>query len=227
MNKFPIILHIESSSKNCSISISKGTELLCFCEESTDNFTHNEKLHTFIEYTLEGAELKISDLNAVSISKGPGSYTGLRIGVAAAKGLCFALDIPLISINTLQVLIENQKYKNYDFIIPVIDARRMEIYTSIFDSKGVVLTDTFSHILNENSFGNYLKNKICFIGDAVSKVKQNFTNHHLSIENFTFIEEFPSSKNMIEHIYRKFINQEYENLAYFEPFYLKEFITNK
>lgn len=227
MNELPIILHIESSSKNCSIAISKGAELLCLCEESTDNFAHNEKLHTFIEYTLEGANLKISDLNAVSISKGPGSYTGLRIGIAAAKGLCFALDIPLISVNTLQILIDHQKYKSYDYLIPVIDARRMEIYTKIFDSKGFQLTNTFSHILNEDSFKDYMNKNICFVGDAVLKVKQNFINHNYLIENLTFIEELPSSKNMIEMTYRKFLNQEFENLAYFEPFYLKEFIANK
>lgn len=227
MNELPIILHIESSSKNCSIAISKASELLCLCEESTDNFAHNEKLHSFIEHTLEGANLKVSDLNAVSISKGPGSYTGLRIGVAAAKGLCFALDIPLISIDTLQILISNQEHNSYDYLIPVIDARRMEIYTSIFDPLENQINPTFSHVLDESSFKEYINHKVCFVGDAALKVKQNFKNFNLSIKNFTFIEVLPSSNNMIELAYNKFLNQEFEDLAYFEPFYLKEFIVNK
>lgn len=227
MNPNPIILHLESTSKNCSIAISKGIEILCLCEETTDNFSHNEKLHTFIQWALEGAEITINDINAISLSKGPGSYTGLRIGTAAAKGLCFSLDIPLIANNTLESLIQKEKYKEYSKIIPVIDARRMEFYTKIFDGKGISLSDTHSHILNEKSFLDIRDEKLLFIGDCTEKIDNYFKENNINFKNATFISQIPSAKSLVELSYLKYQNQEFKDIAYFEPFYLKDFIGNK
>jgi len=195
-----LILHLETTSKNCSVSISKGLELVCLCEEISDNFSSNEKLHTFINWALEGAEISINGIDAISVSKGPGSYTGLRIGVAAAKGLCFALDKPLIALNTLEILIQNQKYKNFENLIPVIDARRLELYTTIFDGRGISKSLIEAHILTANSFESIKNDSNCFIGDAAKKTQDFFKENNLDFSQSIFIEEFPSSKNMIESI---------------------------
>ena len=127
------ILHIETSSRNCSVAISDGEELLCLCEEVSENYKQSESLHTFVEWALEGAEISLKEIEAVSLGKGPGSYTGLRIGAASAKGFCYGLKVPLIAVNSLETMIEPFLSQNYDVIIPLIDARRMEVYCAVFD----------------------------------------------------------------------------------------------
>ena len=127
------ILNIETATTNCSVSLSKEGEILILKEDNSLNYSHAESLHVFIDSVLTSANLKRSDLNAIAVSKGPGSYTGLRIGVSAAKGLCFALDIPLLSVETLQSL-SHQVMSNEGFIIPMLDARRMEVYSAVYDS---------------------------------------------------------------------------------------------
>ena len=214
------ILHIETSSKNCSVAISDGEALLCLCEEVSENYKQSESLHTFIEWALEGAEIALKDLDAVSLGKGPGSYTGLRIGAASAKGFCYGLKIPLIATNSLETMIEPFLNKDYDFIIPLIDARRMEVYTAIFEGKtGEMLTDTEAKILDETSFQEKKKKKVIFVGDGAKKAKEI-----LQLTNAEFNDSiYPSAKYLIKRALEKFNTNELEDTAYFEPFYLKDF----
>ena len=214
------ILHIETSSKNCSVAISDGEEILCLCEEVSENYKQSESLHTFIEWALEGAEIALKDLDAVSLGKGPGSYTGLRIGAASAKGFCYGLKIPLIATNSLETMIEPFLNKDYDFIIPLIDARRMEVYTAIFEGKtGEMLTETEAKILDETSFQEFVGKKVIFVGDGAKKAKEI-----LQLTNAEFNDSiYPSAKYLIKRALEKFNKDELEDTAYFEPFYLKDF----
>ena len=214
------ILHIETSSKNCSVAISDGEEILCLCEEVSENYKQSESLHTFIEWALEGAEIALKDLDAVSLGKGPGSYTGLRIGAASAKGFCYGLKIPLIATNSLETMIEPFLNKDYDFIIPLIDARRMEVYTAIFEGKtGEMLTETEAKILDESSFQEFVGKKVIFVGDGAKKAKEI-----LQLTNAEFNDSiYPSAKYLIKRALEKFNKDELEDTAYFEPFYLKDF----
>lgn len=215
------ILHIETSTKNCSVSISRNGQMLALCEEYDQNYGHSEKLHQFVNWALEGAGISLKELDAVCVSKGPGSYTGLRIGVSAAKGFCYGLDIPLISLNSLEILAQSQVEKGFDLIIPMIDARRMEVYTANFDGNGNMISEIEAKILDETSFQEFGDKKIIFVGDAVEKSKSV-----LNLPNAQFIEgTHPSAKQMIGLAEEKFIRKEFEDVAYFEPFYLKEFIA--
>ena len=215
------ILNIETSTKNCSVSISKNEQVIALKELNNGNYSHAEVLHSFINDVIDEASITLSDLNAVAVSKGPGSYTGLRIGVSAAKGLSFALNIPLISINTLKSLacsltIESGK------IISMLDARRMEVYSAVFDSSFTQVRDIKAEIIDENSFSEYLeKDSIYFIGDGAAKCKEVITH-----SNAVFIEEkHPSAKEMAALAYDKYKKNDIEDVAYFEPFYLKDFIV--
>lgn len=214
------ILHLETSSKNCSVAISDGDQLLCLCEEVSDNYKQSESLHTFVQWALEGAEISLQDLDAVSVGKGPGSYTGLRIGAASAKGFCYGLKIPLIAVNSLETMIEPFLDKNYDLVIPMIDARRMEVYCAAFDGKsGRRFTETEAKILDESSFQEFADKKVIFIGDGAKKAKEI-----LNLPNADYDETiFPSAKYLIKESVEKFNRKEFEDVAYFEPFYLKDF----
>jgi len=218
------ILHIETSSKNCSVAISKDDNMLCLCEEISEDYKHSENLHTFVKWALEGAELTLKDVNAVCLGKGPGSYTGLRIGAAAAKGFCYGLNIPLVSVNSLDTIAEDFFEKsNLDYIVPMIDARRMEVYTKVFNIAGVKISSTEAKILSENSFFDYKDKSILFIGDGAKKAK-----NILKLQNAEFKSEiYPSAKNLIRIGIEKVKNKQFENIAYFEPFYLKEFNSCK
>ena len=214
------ILHIETSSKNCSVAISDGEDLLCVCEEVSENYKQSESLHTFVEWALEGAEISLKDLDAVSLGMGPGSYTGLRIGSSAAKGFCYGLKIPLIAVNSLETMIEPFLSQNFDYIIPLLDARRMEVYTAVFDGiSGNMITETEAKILDETSFQEFKDKKVIFVGDGASKAKEIF---QLPEAEFN-ADVYPSAKYLIRKAVGKFNNKEFENVAYFEPFYLKEF----
>lgn len=214
------ILHLETSSKNCSVAISDGEELLCLCEEVSENYKQSESLHTFVEWALEGAEISLQDIDAVSLGKGPGSYTGLRIGAASAKGFCFGLQIPLIAVNSLETMIEPFLGQNYDYIIPLIDARRMEVYCAVFDgNSGEIISETEAKILDETSFNEFEGKKVLFLGDGAKKAQEI-----LKISSAEFNEKvFPSAKYLIKKSVEKFNRQDFEDMAYFEPFYLKEF----
>lgn len=216
-----ILLHLETSTKNCSVAITKDKELLCLCEEYDENYGHSEKLHQFVEWALEGAEISIHDLDGVCVSKGPGSYTGLRIGVSAAKGYCYGLGIPLLSLSSLEILAQSQINLGYDLIIPMIDARRMEVYTAVFDGNGKQISEIEAKILDEFSFQEFLDKKIVFIGDGVEK-----SQSVLKLPNAEFkLDVHPSGEWMMELAEEKFSQKDFEDVAYFEPFYLKEFLA--
>ena len=214
------ILHIETSSKNCSVAISDGEEILCLCEEVSENYKQSESLHSFVEWALEGAEISLKDLDAISLGKGPGSYTGLRIGAASAKGFCYGLKIPLIAINSLETMIEPFLNKNFDYIIPLIDARRMEVYTAVFDgNSGEMISETEAKILDETSFQEFAGKKVIFVGDGATKAKEI-----LQLQDAEFNDKiYPSAKYLIKKSIGKFNKKEFEDVAYFEPFYLKDF----
>lgn len=195
-----------------------------FLKEDNDlNYSHAERLHPFIAEILEEAELKPGDLNAIAVSKGPGSYTGLRIGVSAAKGLCFALDKPLIAIPSLEIL-AHQITADEGVIIPLLDARRMEVFSAIYKSSFKLKRKTKAEIIEESSFESYLNvGPVYFIGNGVSKTKE--TIHH---PNAIFTEDkLPSAREMSAIAFKKFRNKKFEDVAYFEPYYLKDFIAIK
>jgi len=217
-----LILNIETATTVCSVSISKNENLIAL-KEIDKGFTHAENLHVFIDELLKQNNINVKQLNAVSVSKGPGSYTGLRIGVSAAKGLCYALNIPLISINTLQVMTNSIKNKNENtFFCPMLDARRMEVYTAVFDEDLNEIYNTEALIVDENTVIKYKQfSNIYFFGDGMLKCKQQLS----ILPNANFIEEIkPSSKSMISLSYSKFVNKQFEDLVNFETFYLKDFI---
>ncbi len=218
-----IILNIETSTTNCSVSLSQGGETSVLKEDYSSNYSHAERLHIYIDEVLKEANLEPSNLDAIAISKGPGSYTGLRIGVSAAKGLCYALDKPLISIFTLEALAHQIKIEE-GIIVPMLDARRMEVYSAIFDSEYNQIRDTQAQVLDESSFAEYLeKGKVYFIGNGVAKTKDL-----LSHPNAIFIEDkLPSANEMSLLAYNKHKKKDIEDVAYFEPYYLKDFIGLK
>jgi tRNA threonylcarbamoyladenosine biosynthesis protein TsaB len=217
-----MILNIETSTKNCSVALASSGEVLAFKEIDDQGHSHAEKLHLFIHDVLQEANCNFSDLTAIAVGKGPGSYTGLRIGVSAAKGLCYALDIPLISIDTLAVLASPVKI-NKGLIIPMLDARRMEVYSAVFDERQQQVKEVQAEILTENSYQEINK-PIYFVGDCQEKCKSV-----LKKSNFHFLPEFifPSAKEMVLLSFQKFQKQDFEDVAYFEPFYLKDFMMVK
>ena len=214
------ILNLETATKNCSVSISQhGKTILCK-EIAESGYSHAERLHVFIEECLKESNITFKDLSAIAVSQGPGSYTGLRIGVSTAKGLCFALDLPLIAIDTLQVL-ASQLTITEGVIIPMIDARRMEVYSAIYNSNYEKTREVQAQILTENSFLE-IAETIHFVGDCSEKAKTVLTN-----SNFIFHEEivYPSANEMSELSFKKFQDSNFEDVAYFEPYYLKDFMT--
>ena len=179
---------------------------------------------------MKDANKKLSDLDAIAVSKGPGSYTGLRIGVSTAKGLCYALDKPLISIPTLQAMTRGA-VKTHSvsgshlppLYCPMIDARRMEVYCAVYDENLLEIKPTAAEILTEHSFGDLLlKYKIYFFGDGSSKFKSFLSGN----SNAVYLEDnFVSARHMITVATKKFSEKLFENLARFEPYYLKDFLT--
>ncbi len=216
-----LILLLETATTNCSVALAKEGEILAIHEHDTPNYSHSEQLHVFIQKVLEEASLAIHDIDAIAVSKGPGSYTGLRIGVSAAKGLCFALDKPLIAIETLKSLACKMKSKNFDFIIPVLDARRMEVYSKVFNTQVSEVRDTKAEIIDEHSFAAYAdQGKTVLIGNGALKCSDV-----LKHPNFEFkTEAVPSTKEMASLAHEKYLQKNFEDVAYFEPFYLKDFI---
>lgn len=214
------ILYLETSSKNCSVAISDGEKLLCSTEELSENYKQSESLHTFVEWALEGANLSMKDIEAVSLGKGPGSYTGLRIGAASAKGFCYGLKIPLIAVNSMESMIMPFLGQNYEMIIPLVDARRMEVYTAVYDGiSGEELIPTEAKILDETSFEELKDKKVLFVGDGALKAKEI-----LQLPNAEFNTDiYPSAQYLIKKTLEKIKKDDFEDIAYFEPFYLKDF----
>lgn len=213
------ILNIETATKNCSVSIAKDGKTVVCKEIAEEGYSHAERLHVFIEESLKEVGIAYKDLVAVAVSQGPGSYTGLRIGVSAAKGLCFALGIPLIAVDTLQSLAAQATIKN-GLIVPMLDARRMEVYSAVFSSDLELQRPIFAEVITEDSFEEY-EQMLCFVGDCADKCKEVLTK-----SNFVFLEEikYPSANQMSALSYQKHIKEDFVDVAYFEPYYLKDFM---
>ena len=215
------ILNIETATKNCSVCLACEGEAVIIKEYAGEGYTHAEKLHVFISDALRGGGITFNDLNAVAVSMGPGSYTGLRIGVSAAKGLCYALNIPLIAIDTLSLLSGQVSVQN-GFIVPMIDARRMEVYSAIFDSGYAKVRETRAEVISESSFAD-LSGPIHLLGDGADKCREVLTG-----EKFIYHDiPYPSAKGMAPLSYDKYKKSDTVDVAYFEPFYLKDFIAGK
>ncbi len=216
-----LILNLETATTNCSVSVAKDGIVLGIKEHNTPNYSHSEQLHVFIGEVMQEAGQQLADLDAIAVSKGPGSYTGLRIGVSAAKGLCFSLDIPLISIPTLESLAHTADSDGYDFIIPLLDARRMEVYSAIFDTNHQMLRETRAEIIEPTSFASCLsQGTVLLVGSGAEKCRGVLES------NAVFFQEdmVPSAREMSLLSHTKFIAAEFEDVAYFEPFYLKDFV---
>lgn len=216
------ILNIETATKNCSVSLAKNGETILCKEIAEQGYSHAEKLHVFIEDILKESGVRATDLKAIAVSKGPGSYTGLRIGVSTAKGLCYALEIPLISVDTLEVMAMQVSVEN-GLIIPMIDARRMEVYSAVFDTKHNKIMEVQAEILTADSYSEITED-LYIIGDCQEKCKTVLTKDH-----FHFLPQvvFPSANEMSGLSYSKFLENDFEDVAYFEPFYLKDFLISK
>jgi len=220
----PRILNLETATTNCSVSLAKDGKLLAIKEHDTPDYSHSEQLHIFIQEVLKEAEIEFSDVDAIAVSKGPGSYTGLRIGVSAAKGLCFSLDVPLISIPTLKSMAHQAKSQGIDFVIPVLDARRMEVYSAVFDQGINQIRETKAEIIDGNSFTEFIeKGKVLLIGNGAEKCKETLQHPNFSFDTAIV----PSSREMASLSHKKFGANEFEDVAYFEPYYLKDFILQK
>lgn len=217
------ILHLETATTNCSVALSKEGILVGFKEQNKTGFRSSDYLHLYVEEVMQKAGITFSDLAGVAVSIGPGSYTGLRIGVSAAKGFCYAHNIPLIAINTLEVLAQQIKVNSGAFLVPMIDARRMEVFTMVLKSSHDVLLPTSAQIITSQDFQEWLpkENKLIF-GSGAAKCKEVFNK-----EGFHFLDEIqvPSARDMVSLVQSKWEKGEFENLAYFEPFYLKDFYT--
>lgn len=218
-----MILALETSTKNCSVGLIASGRLVQLIEQDSDQYIHSEKLHLFIEEVLGKAKIKAQDLEAIAIGAGPGSYTGLRIGVATAKSLAYALKVPLISAKGSELLLaglqEMLDLPENALVHPMIDARRMEVYTATYDVQKAEWTDLKAHILEE---GQYAENRPhYFIGDGAPKAKDLFRgeNHHFP----DLI--YPSAQHFSKLAQKGLDTNSFEDVAYFEPFYLKDFVA--
>jgi tRNA threonylcarbamoyladenosine biosynthesis protein TsaB len=213
------ILHIETATKVCSVALSRNGQLIQLAEINEDGYSHGEKLTCLIEQCLQRTDLSLKDLQAVSISSGPGSYTGLRIGVSTAKGLCYALKIPLIAVDSLESLavVGSKKYPHH-VLCPMIDARRMEVYSAIYSSEFNVLKEISPDVIDEHSYAEFGQ-FICF-GDGASKLSDVWkARKEITIDTSIF----PSAVGQVTLAFQHFQNNKFEDVAYFEPFYLKAF----
>lgn len=223
-----LILNLETSTTICSVSLSDNDTLIAVKEDANGR-NHASLLTVFIEDILKKAGIKPEDLNAIAVSKGPGSYTGLRIGVSVAKGLAYGLKIPLIAIDTLEMMAKGYRMENPELekaqnilLCPMIDARRMEVYSAIFDSTGKQIREVRAEIIDETSFDKELKtHRLYFFGDGAAKCSTVLRDANLVIDEVFRI----SSRFMIPFSWIKFEQKHFEDVAYFEPFYLKDFIA--
>ena len=214
-----LLLNIETATKNCSVALAKDGKTLAIREIATQNFSHAEKLHVFVEELFLETHLKLQDLSAIAVSQGPGSYTGLRIGVSAAKGLCYALSVPLIALDTLELLARKITITEGS-IVPMIDARRLEVFCAFFDANYHKTRETKAEIIDETSYQE-ISEIMHLIGDGAMKFKDIITD--AKFHYYPEIE-FPSAIEMAQISYQKFENKQFEDVAYFEPFYLKDFM---
>ncbi len=224
------ILLIETATEVCSVALTADGKVVSFLE-NRDGFKHSELLTVYIERLFHDSGIVPDQIEAICVSRGPGSYTGLRIGVSVAKGMCFALDIPLIAISTIHSMAyfvafnsdfrEKQGQKNI-LLCPMLDARRSEVYTALFNFEAVPLTPVSAQIINNKSFEEELiSNYMIFFGNGAPKCR-----HLITVPNAIFLDGFYASarfmSQLAEESYKK---NNFENVAYFEPYYLKDFIA--
>jgi len=217
------ILNIDSTTKVCSIALSNKDKLIQLVELDSDGLVHSEKLHLFIHECLTKAKIKLSDLSAVAISKGPGSYTGLRIGTSAAKGLCYGLNIPLIAIETLTAMANSitPEVESDAVLIPMIDARRVEVFCSIHQF-GETSRHVHSRILDEEPFNEISAKNVYYFGDGAEKAQEYLNS------SWNYIPDTKTTaKNLFKLAWQKFKNKDFEDIAYFEPYYHKDFKAGK
>ena len=220
-----IILHIETSTNICSIAVSENGQCL-FSKSDSEGMNHAALLSVFIAEAMEFLKSTSKKPDAVAVSSGPGSYTGLRIGVSTAKGLCYGLDIPLIAVSTLEVLTANALQitdtATNSLFCPMIDARRMEVYAAIYNQEGIIQREISADIIDENSYSEILEShSVYFFGNGAEKCKTTLTH-----PNARFIDGmYPLAENMIVLAEKAYNEKKFVDVAYFEPFYLKEFYT--
>lgn len=224
-----IILYLETATSICSVSLARDETLIGIHETEVSN-SHSELITVFVQELLTKTGVKINDLDAVAVSKGPGSYTGLRIGVSTAKGLCYALNKPLISISTLQAMAYGadsgfRELEKNTLLCPMIDARRMEVYYALFDGHMNEIKSDCAEVITANTFDDVLENHtLLLLGDGAEKCLPLFTNQ----PRINCLNDFAvSARFMIKPGLQKFNNQQFENVAYFEPYYLKDFVAAK
>ena len=225
----PTILYIETATDVCSVALSKGTEIIGLKEEAGGN-NHAKHLLPFVDEVLKQAGIVMKEINGVAVSIGPGSYTGLRIGVSTAKGIAYTASIPVMAISTLESIAQGAKTlwsgtsTETVQIVPMIDARRMEVFTTRYDFDIRSLEEISSKIVDENTFAELLsKEKVLFCGNGMPKCKEILS----AFPNAKFMDAPISAKNMLPAALRKWQKQEFEDVAYFEPFYLKEYVAAK
>ena len=222
-----LILQIETATTVCSVALSKNGNVLA-CKEIQQRNVHAEVITLFIDEVLKIAGKQYSELSAVAVSCGPGSYTGLRIGISVTKGLCYSLDIPFIAVETLEAMTDGmiaETAADDVLFCPMIDARRMEVFTAVFDADGNKVKPTSAEIIDQQSFSNLLKvNKIMFFGDGAAKCSEVLGAN----PNVQIIPDFQNSaRHLTKKATEKFIRKDFEDTAYFEPYYLKDFIAGK
>ncbi|SDB90292.1 tRNA (adenosine(37)-N6)-threonylcarbamoyltransferase complex dimerization subunit type 1 TsaB [Williamwhitmania taraxaci] len=223
-----LVLTIETSTDVCSAALSKDGQLLCY-RENSEGFSHAALLAVFIDELLKEAAVTPKQLSAVCVGRGPGSYTGLRIGVSTAKGICYAAELPLIAVDSLLLMcygaMEMAKTRlgdsNSFLLCPMIDARRMEVYSALYDETFQLVDPVKAVIIEPSSFASFLeKGKVVFFGNGAAKCKE-FIDH----PNAIFLEgNYASAKNLITPALDAFKNSDFVDVAYFEPFYLKDFV---
>ena len=221
------ILQIETATTVCSVALANRGEVIAVKEVNERNVAAGV-ITVFIDEILKNAGIKYNELDAVAVSSGPGSYTGLRIGVSTAKGLCYALDKPVISVETLEAMAGGMVATGIEkdvLLCPMIDARRMEVYTALFDAAGNRVQPTAAEIIDENSFATQLEqSKILFFGDGAPKCREILGKN----PNARFIDNFTNSAvHLTKKAYQKFLAGQFENVAYYEPYYLKDFLITK
>lgn len=218
-----MILNIETATTNCSVSLTQNGLVVSFKEYANVQYSHAEQLHLFIEEVLTQADKSLNDLSAIAVSKGPGSYTGLRIGVSAAKGLCYALDIPLISVPTLLSLALPFKPDEGQLAVPMLDARRMEVYMCAYNHKMEQILPTTASVIEAHTLLALAKSydKLHLIGSGADKVLEITPSNNVVAHSTAL----PSAKDMALISYELWNKQTFEDVAYFEPFYLKDFMA--
>ena len=228
MTNSNFFLGIETSTTNCSVGLFKGDQLIDILEEG-NGYSHSEKLGIFTKELLNRNAISISDICAIAIGVGPGSYTGLRIGVSFVKGLAFVHKIPIIKFTSLEIManvyINGRALNEGDVLIPMIDARRDEVYCQVLDNKSNPISEVYSHVINSGSFTEYSgqDNKILCFGPGSFKLKSI-----VDLNNLYLVEGVvPSARGFSRTLIGKYESKCYEELAYFEPFYLKEFVAGK